>query len=315
MPNLRKADKRCMLYKQFFILKRIFYLILFYGCTSSDNTRDKQNNVSDSSISTNVEGIIHDISYGVHESQKFDIYLPSTRKQNKTTIFYVHGGAWYAGDKTEAIHWAKYFQELGYTFICLNYRLTHTKENYTHPTQLNDIDSSITYVLKKSIDWDIDKERCVIMGASAGGHLALLYAYKYNNFKRIKLAIALCSILNLTDEKLLNADLGDINGETMISWYIGDTKTNKLQYLLSASPLFNISQTSVPTVFLHGKEDEIVPYQQSVAAYNQLQRWKIPSELISLDSVDHDLLSINLTKQFNQIDSFIKTTLGNNSNK
>ncbi len=97
------------------------------------------------------------------------------------------------------------------------------------------------------------------MGASAGGHLALLYAYKYNTDMKIKLGISLCSIIDLTDETLLHADLGEMNGGTMVSWYIGNTVTKEFEKCKIASPLFNISKTSVPTFLYMAKNIRSFP--------------------------------------------------------
>ena len=290
-------------------LKNIIYIVFFcVGCTYADNKTDGKNDLVNHPTQSNAR-LIQNVAYGLNSSQQLDIYFPDSSKKNNRTIVYVHGGAWYAGDKTEAKHWAKYFQNIGYTFVCINYRLTHTQENYIHPAQIHDIDAAINFILSKSIEWEIQNDKLIIMGASAGGHLALLYAYKYNYDKKIKLGISLCGILDLTDKSLLKADLGDMNGGSMVSWYIGDTITNKVEQWKRASPLYNISQTSVPTFFVHGKKDEIIPYEQSVKAYKLLQNLKIASRLILLDSVDHDLLSINLTEEFNEIHKFITINL------
>lgn len=148
------------------------------------------------------------------------------------------------------------------------------------------------------------------MGASAGAHLALLYAYRYNTDKKVKLAVSLCGISDLTDEKMLNADLGNINGGTMTTWYMGDTITNNLSRWKNASPLFQISKESVPTYLIHGKEDEIIPHQQSVKVHTRLQEYKIPAELRLLPRVTHDLLSIDLSSEFNSIHQFIELNIG-----
>lgn len=291
-------------------LKKVFYILCFcLSCTTPGYKSQDKNILGGNELQKNA-GLIQNVSYGPDSSHLLDIYFPDSAATNNHTIVYIHGGAWYAGDKTEATHWAKYFQNKGYTFICINYRLTHTSQNNIHPAQIHDINDAVNFMISKSAEWKIQKDKLIIMGASAGGHLALLYAYKYNGDKKIKLAISLCGILNLADSVLLKADLGDINGGTMVSWYMGDTITNKFEQWKSASPLFNISPTAVPTFFIHGKRDDIIPFEQSVAAYKNFQHLKIPSRLILLDSADHDLLSIDLSEEFNKVDEFIKSNSG-----
>ncbi|MDO9375643.1 MAG: alpha/beta hydrolase [Ferruginibacter sp.] len=285
-------------------MKKIIDIIfIFAGCTFADRNTGREHQVQNNLI------LLQNVAYGLNTSQSLDIYFPGSDTKNSKTIIYVHGGAWYAGDKTEATHWAKYFQKIGYTFICINYRLTHTQENNIHPAQINDIDTAINFILSKSIEWDINKDQLIILCSSPGGHLTLLYAYKYNTDMKIKLGISLCSIIDLTDETVLKADLGEMNGGTMVSWYIGDTVTKEFEKCKIASPLFNISKTSVPTFFVHGKKDQIIPYQQSVKAYTLLKEFKIASELSLIDSADHDLLSIDLASEFKKIDQFIKNNI------
>ncbi|WP_407520725.1 alpha/beta hydrolase [Lacibacter sp. MH-610] len=299
-----------------FLTKRLLfsvYISCFIALLSCSSPSDK---AADVAIQLNMhpdsiqKPQLEDLSYGVHNSQKLDVYLPDSSANNKMIILYVHGGAWYAGDKTEAVHWANYFQKAGYTFICMNYRLTHTDENFTHPAQMQDIDSALHFISAKSTEWSFNKDRLIIMGASAGAHLALLYAYRYNTDKKVKLAVSLCGISDLTDEKMLNADLGNINGGTMTTWYMGDTITNNLSRWKNASPLFQISKESVPTYLIHGKEDEIIPHQQSVKVHTRLQEYKIPAELRLLPRVTHDLLSIDLSSEFNSIHQFIELNIG-----
>ena len=251
--------------------------------------------------------IIIDLPYGSHPEQKMDIYLPANHNKNTRTIFYIHGGGWYAGDKNEAEHWYKYFQKSGYAVICINYRLTHTSANNIYPSQITDIDSAISFALNKSEEWSISKTRTIIMGASAGAQMALLYAYKFNDGKKIKAAISFCGALDLTDPKFINADMDKgTNFGTILTWYLGDTITKKPKLWKDASPINFISKSSVPTFFLHGISDEKIPYLQSAKAYSILKSFEVNCELVLLKNVNHDLLSLNLTEQLKRIDRFIR---------
>jgi len=81
---------------------------------------------------------------------------------------------------------------------------------------------------------------------------------------------------------------------------------NAASHVRSASPLFFTSGNSVPTYFIHGNKDEIVPVEQSMKAHNLLIKHNIPTELILLKDIDHDLLSINLESEFGKVDSFLR---------
>ena len=44
--------------------------------------------------------VLKDISYGNHERQKTDIFIPKTVKSDSGLILFVHGGGWTEGDKS-----------------------------------------------------------------------------------------------------------------------------------------------------------------------------------------------------------------------
>lgn len=250
--------------------------------------------------------VILDLPYNKNQAQKLDIYLPKNSNSNTKVIFFVHGGGWFLGNKDEAVHWAKYFQNREYAVVCLNYRLIHTEEKNVLSTQITDINSAINFTLHKAKEWNISNSKLIIMGASAGGQLALLYAYKYNNDKKIKAAISFCGATDLTDKRLIQAEFAGYKMGTIIKWLIGDTITNNPTAWKVASPINCISKTSIPTFFLHGKADEIIPYQQSARAYTVLKSFGINSQLELLENVPHDLLSVDLTEQLSKADKFIR---------
>ena len=97
----------------------------------------------------NEETILTEVSYGIHERQKMDVYLPKNRSKATKTIIYLHGGGWYMGDKADIKEGAIYFQQQGFAFISINYRLTRTPENNIHPAQMQDIDKVIAFISQK----------------------------------------------------------------------------------------------------------------------------------------------------------------------
>ncbi len=282
---------------------KLFIICIFIS--SCSETKDQSTN-------QRVEGeesfIMRDIKYGTDSLHTLDMYFPSPLKNNHILIIYIHGGGWYSGNKREASHWADYFQNKGYTVGSIDYRLTNMPEKNFHPTQMSDIDNALRFLVSKSSNYNFDSTKIIIMGFSAGAHLAMMYGYKYDSNKIIKAAISLCGIIDLTDQQLLNADLGDIGGSKMVSLFIGDTPLN-IPKRQAASPVFNIDEYSPPTYFVHGKNDDIVPFQQSVKATEVLKKYDISTAIDLLENTNHNLLSINLSSSFNKIDSFIKAII------
>ncbi|MBK7289650.1 MAG: alpha/beta hydrolase fold domain-containing protein [Chitinophagaceae bacterium] len=98
----------------------------------------------------------------------------------------------------------------------MNYRLGALPANNPFPTQELDIKTAVDFIYNNRADYLIS-DKYVLMGASAGGHLSLLHAYKYTNPVKIKavvdfLAQPICQIYT-TIQGLPNSSTG-----TFIKW-------------------------------------------------------------------------------------------------
>lgn len=114
-----------------------------------------------------------DIPYGLDGAQKYDVYLPASAS-NAPIIVMIHGGAWTSGDKQgEDVAEAKagYFVAKGYIFVSLNYRLLPKSDPLI---QAADVARGIANIQTNAAKWGGDKNKIVLMGAGAGGHLAAL---------------------------------------------------------------------------------------------------------------------------------------------
>jgi acetyl esterase/lipase len=257
---------------------------------------------------------VRDVSYGAHRTQTMDVYLPAPVDPDSTpVVFYVHGGGWFAGDKEEAANWASFLSEAGCAFVSINYRLTHTSESFILSHQIDDIGAAITFALRQARDWRVSTTKTAIMGASAGAHLALLYTYAFDARRAVNAAISFCGALDLTEPRLRVADVGADTGMsgvtigTLVSWLLGQDYARDPAKWRDASPITHISRSVVPTFLLHGKADELIPYEQSVRAWKLLTSHGVPSELELLDDVKHDLLPLDLTPSLRKVHRFLRT--------
>ena len=120
--------------------------------------------------------LVPDISYGPDPAQRFDVYV-STRPAAGTApapvIFFVHGGGWSRGDKTngrvvepKVAHWV----DEGYVVISANYRMLPTPV----AQQADDVAAAIAFAQAQAGLWGGDPKRFILMGHSAGAHLVAL---------------------------------------------------------------------------------------------------------------------------------------------
>ena len=114
-----------------------------------------------------------EVSYGAHAKQRLD-YFPASGNAKAPLVVFIHGGGWSIGDKRERFtksSKAKFYNDLGYSFASINYRLVPV----TQPDgQAADVAKALAYLRNNSGDLGFDPDAIVLMGHSAGAHLAAL---------------------------------------------------------------------------------------------------------------------------------------------
>ncbi len=116
--------------------------------------------------------IKRDIPYAkpAAERQVLDIYSPKDAK-NLPVVFWIHGGGWQAGDKSEVQDKPQAFMEQGFVFVSTNYRLL---PKVGMETIIGDVAKSLAWVHGNIQEHGGDPKRIFVMGHSAGAQLAAL---------------------------------------------------------------------------------------------------------------------------------------------
>lgn len=130
-----------------------------------------------------------DVPYGADRRQRLDVYLPNApaapaapsaagptapRSAAAPVLLMVHGGAWSMGDKAhvrvvdeKVARWVP----RGWVVVSANYRLLPAADVLQ---QARDVASALAFVQRSATQWGADASRVVLMGHSAGAHLAAL---------------------------------------------------------------------------------------------------------------------------------------------
>ena len=105
--------------------------------------------------------------------QTLDIYAPPATRDAKgaPVVIYVHSGEWTKGDKAEVSYKPRFFNEHGIVFVSANYRLSGTAK---HPAQVNDVAAAVRWVRDHITAFGGDPHQLVLMGHSAGCHIAAM---------------------------------------------------------------------------------------------------------------------------------------------
>lgn len=105
-----------------------------------------------------------------HERQVLDIYAPDDAR-DLPVVFWIHGGGWQTGDKTDVQIKPRVFAERGFVFVSTNYRLLPHVEM---DVLIRDVAKSLGWVHKNIVEHGGDPSRIFVMGHSAGAQLAAL---------------------------------------------------------------------------------------------------------------------------------------------
>ncbi len=250
------------------------------------------------------EQIIKDVSYGESNQQKMDIYLPDDRTTASTkTVVFIHGGGWVEGDKSDMNPYVDTLRKLmpGFAVVNLNYRLAYNNSVNLFPTQENDVKSAIEYYLNRTDEYKVSDE-LVLLGASAGGHLAMLHAYKNDPDGHVRAVVDFFGPFDLVS--LWNYGIVQ---QLILYGATGVFPVDNPSLYASSSPSEHITATSPPTIALQGGADPLVPPSQTSQLIAALDAAGVINQLVYYPVEGHGWTGANMVDSFRKIVTFIST--------
>ncbi|MEK7225974.1 MAG: alpha/beta hydrolase, partial [Bacteroidota bacterium] len=247
------------------------------------------------------------VAYGTDAQQKMDIYLPKDRSTATTkVIILVHGGGWSQGDKADFSTYVDTLKKRipGYAIFNINYRLATGAANF-FPTQEMDVKAAVEFIYGKRAEYLIS-DKFVMLGASAGGHLACLHSYKYTAPVKIKAVVDFFGPTDLVDmynnpaNPLIPLQLIQVTGGTPATAPTVYSQANPLNYINAQSP---------PTIILHGGVDIVVSFTQSVLLRNRLQTFGVVNQYVFYPTENHGWTGPNLVDSFDKITAFLNANV------
>lgn len=105
-----------------------------------------------------------------HARHRLDVYAPPDADMLPVVIFF-YGGGWRSGDKRLFEHLGRAFAVRGILAVTVNYRLT---PEISHPDHARDCAAAVSWVYRNIDRYGGDRRKLVLVGHSAGAHLAAL---------------------------------------------------------------------------------------------------------------------------------------------
>lgn len=241
-----------------------------------------------------------------------DIYSPADREsptRGNPAVLLIHGGAWSSGSRKALGGYALKLARNGFVAVTIDYRLA---PRWKFPAQVDDVRTAIQWVSDHSESLGIDSQRIGVFGYSAGGHLACLIGTLVDEPIETQ---ASASAWPVDDQRLLNSvkpaaicaggppcDLMNIPGG--LAFFLGGSREQIPGVYVAASPLTHASAGDVPTLFIHGLEDSIVPAQCSRSLYQAQREVGVASEFLAFEAQGHLLTFLNPRTADSMVDFF-----------
>lgn len=219
-----------------------------------------------------------DVSYAPNSDKTvMDIYVPKDAGTPPPLVMYVHGGAFWGGDKRDADALNRTLPEFmaaGIAVASVNYRLSG---DAVWPAQRDDLAAALAYLRAQGAQYGYDADRLAVFGTSAGATLALIAGMdEAASGRGVLKAIAAWFPATLFTE--MDSDMAQdvtlprsgsmARKGSFISQLVGKTLGTDPEPALQASPITILGDlapdvTLPPVLLAAGEDDRTISWRQS----------------------------------------------------
>ena len=226
------------------------------------------------------------VAYGPHPDETLDIF-PAQGKQPGPGLIYLHGGYWRLLSKDDSSFMAPTLTRAGMTVVAVNYSLAPavTLDHIVDQTR-----RAVAWVHQHIEQHHGDRQRLVIAGSSAGGHLAGMVLARgwQENYGMDSTAIAGAVLLS---------GLYDLS--PLVDTHLNDWMHLSLEAARRNSPIFALPDHRPPILVSYGS-NETAEFKRQSRDY--LAAWQTGSgqaEYVDMPGTNH----FDLVLQLNRLDS------------
>ena len=237
------------------------------------------------------------VRYGEAETAVMDVYLPESaaaRAENGCVIM-IHGGSYSGGDKKEEMGRCHALARRGYVVATINYTLRTNEGGYSLDRVLDDVTAAISALCGYAAERGITLTAAATAGYSAGGHIAMLYAY--TRAEESPLPILFTGTMAGPAE-YSGAIWGEDEAYRITSRLTGVEITTDMvengeadALVASISPTSHVRDGGVPTVMAYGKKDTTVSIANAEALAAALDEAEVEYTYIRFSRSGHDMMA------------------------
>ena len=188
-----------------------------------------------------------------------DLYQPVGMESPRPLIVFIHGGAFYVGDKQEPAYrdFCNYFAQRGYVTASINYRMGfHLGKGEIERAgyvALQDAHAAIRFLVSKAGEYGIDPEVIFVAGSSAGSITALNLAFMAED-DRPESSHGGRGIFNGNDLGRIDASGNHIKADFKVK------AVANMWGAVNDTDILSNSRTDI--ISFHGDADNVVPYAE-----------------------------------------------------
>lgn len=273
-----------------------------------------------------------DIPYGPEKAQKLNVYLPQDGAGPFPVVFFVHGGAFSGGNRTDPQ--LKPYLELikyGMALVSVDYRLSG---EVVFPQGIQDCNRALRFVCENGGQWNLDTERIALLGNSSGANFVLMMCagvdepFLYDGDAApvpVKCCVtwfAPTEFLSMDSAFLEDGEEGTpgmkdaaIHSEPFSpeSVYLGGPLLElDPAYVRCADPISYITPQLPPILMQHGRMDHIVHWSQSRIFADKAEqvcgKGRVTLEI--LPNADHADPAFETEENMKRVATFLQEHLG-----
>ena len=238
---------------------------------------------------------VRPVTYAAGDGLQIHAYLtlPDRAAHRLALVVLPHGGP-AVRDTAEFDWWSQALAAQGYAVLRPNYRGSNVDEHLLEAgfgqwgrKMQTDLSDGVSYLARQGI---VDPSRVCIVGGSYGGYAALAGVTLQPTVYRC--AVSVAGISDLA-HMLRWENRGGIEDRYATRywdrfWGVSGSTDPRLDAI---SPVKHVDAVRAPVLLIHGRDDTVVPYEQSQIMFDALRSEKKDVELVTLKKEDHWLSS------------------------
>jgi acetyl esterase/lipase len=205
------------------------------------------------------------LRFGDDPRLRLDVYQPKDAGTGRPVVVFFYGGSWLRGDRSQYRFVGAALAERGFVAVLPDYRL-FPKARF--PAFVDDGAQAVAWVQQHAREFGGDPQRIVLMGHSAGAHMAAYLAFNHDYLKRAGgKPEGIAGLIGLSGPYVLRPN------SRVLHRIFGKPYTTQ-----DWQPVHFVDATSPPALLVHGEDDGVVSVEQTRELTAALKRHQVPVE-------------------------------------